>query len=272
MNVIRFLVLFSLLPSLVAASTPENPHVRLLDKAESMVTVKFVLKVKIDGFQDSEHEGETVCHLIDANGLVLCSNSELGGYVTQVARMGRGGGVSAAPSEIEILLKDDTEGRKGRLLVRDTDRDLAWLHLEEPLTEEPPAVLDLSRQAVPEVGGTVYVVRRLGEFLGSQPIVNEVVIGAITQKPRRLFVPSTPSALGFGLPVFTADGSLVGVTALQMPEDGAAPPKRSMALVGGPLSMQEMIGGLILPAEDLLKATELARETFADDLPTGTPE
>ena len=246
--------------------TQGSPYVDLLAKAETLVTVQFVLKVKINGGGDQEYEGDITCPLIDSAGLILCSNTELGGYITRIGRLGRAGGVSAAPSDIEVMLADETEARKARLLVRDTDRDLAWIHLEEPLLDADRPYLDLTVNALPEIGDTLYVLRRMSKLFGAQPIVAELVLGAVTEKPRRVLVPTLPASLGFGLPVFTADGRLVGVTVLQMPSgEDEASFGSSMSMVGASLSMQEMIGGLILPAEDLVKATSLARETLEAD-------
>lgn len=253
-------------PSSTAAS---GPHQLLLAKTEALVTVKFVLKVKMGGGTDNEFEGEITCQLIDPDGLVLCSNTELGGYVNLVSRaMGRGPGqnLSAAPAEIRVLIGDETEGHEASLLARDSDRDLAWVRIEDRGDAGPLPYLDLSRSAVLEVGDTFYSLRRMDKFFGSAPIVTEGTVGAVTHKPRVLLVPSPTLDSGFGVPVFTAEGQLVGVTVLQMPgfeDDGGDLFSHPMSLLGESVKLQDMVGGLILPAAEVVKATQLAREIFA---------
>ena len=275
----RSLPIFAAFLLVIAApSLAQNPHQTLLAKADALVTVKFVLKVKMEGSADNEFDGEITCQLIDPEGLVLCSNTELGGYVTLMSRvMGRGSGfnVSAAPTDIEVVLPDRAEGVKGRLLTRDSDRDLAWIRLEEPpagagaeADKNPLPYLDFRRSAEPEVGEKYSHLRRLHKFFGHAPTVSEGTVGAVIRKPRRLLVPSRPSTPGFGVPAFTADGRLVGVTVLQLPgaeDDAARLFGNPMSMLGTSVSVQDMIGGLILPASEVVKATELAREVFSAD-------
>lgn len=259
------------LPGLAAGDTSpgetsNGPYQTLLAKADALVTVKFVLQVKMNG-GDSEVDGEITCQLIDPRGLVLCSNTELGGFVTLMSRaMGRGGGnMSAAPTEIEVVLPGSTAGVKGRLLTRDSDRDLAWIRADEPPGDTPLPYLDFRHSAELGVGETFYNLRRLHKFFGSLPVVSEGTVGAVTRKPRRLLVPARPSSPGFGVPVFTADGRLVGVTVLQLPgaeDDPASLFGNPMSMLGTSVSLQDMIGGLVLPASEVVQATELALEVF----------
>lgn len=249
-----------------AAAQEESPHQALLEKADALVNVKFVLKVKMDGGQGSEHEGEVTCALIAGDGLILCSNTELGGFVTQMSRFGRGASVSAAPSDLEVVLAGRTEAVKARLLVRDSDRDLVWIRLEEP-PDEPLPHLDFSDDATPQVGERFYTLTRLDKFFGGLPIVNEGTVGAVVKKPRHLYVPSGLPTVGFGVPAFTAEGRLIGVTILQMPssQDEGVNFRNPYSVVGTSLAMQQMISGLILPAAEIVEATSLALEIAAED-------
>ncbi|MEE8526437.1 MAG: serine protease [Thermoanaerobaculia bacterium] len=262
-------LLLALVLAAPAGAGDAGPYTSLLAEAEALVTVKFVLNVKMQGMSaDREIESEIACLLIDAEGLILCSNTELGGYVGLMSRMAGGGGfnVSATPKEIKVVVGDATEGLSATLLVRDSDRDLAWLRLAEEL-EEPLPFLDLSRSAELEVGDAFYRLRRMDKFFGRAPMVEEGIIAAVTDKPRKLLVPSSPAAAGSGLPVFTADGRVVGVTVVQMPslEDAATATQGGMGFLGAAAQMQDMVGGLILPVADVVKATRLAREIAAED-------
>lgn len=254
------------------ARAEDNPYRSLVSKAAVMVDVTFVLKVKMTGAGGGrEIEGETTCLLIDADGLVLCSNTELGGYVGLMSQlMGRGGGfdMSAAPREIKVLVGDRTEGLDGRLLARDSDRDLAWVKLNEPITELGLPFLDLTQAAELQPGDRFYRLRRMDKFFGSVPIVTEGIVAAMVERPRKLLVPTEPTSGGFGLPVFTADGRIVGITVIQFPAaedqiDGML--SGGMSFLSSAAKLEDMVGGLIMPAAELAKATQLARESFARD-------
>ena len=284
---ISLLILLLSLP--LDASPAPNPHILIAEHADVLVTVKFVLKVKMAGAgADREIEGETTCLLIDDDGLVLCSNTELGGYVSLMSQlMGRGGGfnVSAAPREIEVVPNDGGEGLDARLVARDSERDLAWVQVEEGVEklgvapegdertaleggERKIAALDLDDRVELGAGDRFYRLRRMDKFFGSVPVVTEGVVAAVIEKPRRLLVPSEPASGGFGLPVFTADGRLVGITIIQMPaaEDQIGGMlSAGLSFLSSAAKLQDMVGGLILPAAEVAKATRLAREVAAED-------
>ncbi len=267
-------MLLTLLIAPIVLAAPDraaSPYRRIAERADVLVTVEFVLKVKMAGAGgDREVEGETICPLIDAGGLVLCSNTELGGYVALMSQMvGRGGfDVTAAPRKIKVILEDGGEGLDGRLIARDSERDLAWVQIEGDAESLKRPFLDLSSAAELGVGDRFFRLRRLDDFFGSKPVVTEGVVAAVVDKPRRLLVPSDVTSGGFGLPVFDAAGALVGITVIQLPaaEDqlgsGLA---AGMSFLSSAAKLQDMVGGLILPAADVAKATHLARELAAED-------
>ncbi len=251
----------------IAANRAAQPHTSLLAEADALVTVKFVLELSMQGMgSDREVEGETDCLLIDGDGLVLCSNTELGGYVGMMSRIGGVGlDVSVTPTEIKVVIGDAIDGLAATLLVRDSDRDLAWLRIDEKL-DDPLPFLDLSRGAELEIGDTFYRLRRMDKFFGRVPLVEEGLVVAVTAKPRTLLVPSPTAAAGSGLPVFTADGRVVGVTVVQMPSpEDVGFDSIGVDPLGAATQIQDMIGGLILPVADVVKATKLAREIAAED-------
>ncbi len=272
---IALLFSLALTPPILADPDPTatpNPYRRITERAGVLVTVEFVLKVKMPGAgADREVEGETICPLIDPDGLVLCSNTELGGYVTLMAQMmGRGAGldVTAAPRKIKVVPSGGGEGQSARLVARDSERDLAWLQIEDAPENRKRPFLDLSDHAELGVGDRFFRLRRLDDFFGSAPVVTEGVVAAVVEKPRKLLVPAEPASGGFGLPVFDAAGTLVGVTVIQMPaaEDQiGANLAGGMSFLSSAAKLQDMVGGLILPAADVAKATRLARELAAED-------
>ena len=248
----------------------DDPYRLLAGRAPALADVRFVLKIKLEGGgADREIEGETTCPLIDDRGLVLCSNTELGGYVNLMSQMmggARGFNVSAAPREIRVVIGEH-EGKSARLLARDTDRDLAWVQVDDFAGTEDVAFLDFADSAELGPGDKFYRLRRMDRFFGAAPVVTEGIVAAVISKPRRLLVPSVPMSGGFGLPMFTADGRLVGISVIQMPaaEDQAGGFSGGMSFLGSAAKFQDMVGGLILPAAEVVKATRLAREVFPED-------
>jgi S1-C subfamily serine protease len=225
------------------------------DRAESLVTITFVLKMKMGGMGDQESEEETSGVMIDPTGLVLVSNNQLSGFIGLMRRFSSGGGISAIPTDIKVLVGDDTEGLEAELIARDTELDLAWVRIKEP-GDRKFAAVDLGESVKPSLGQTLLSVGRLGKFFDRVPAVEELRISAFTSKPRDLYIPSGGGSLG--LPVYTLDGKLVGVAVMQMPD--------SEDSGGSPFSMMGSMnsgGGVILPAPAVVKATQRAKETAA---------
>jgi S1-C subfamily serine protease len=237
----------------------------LAEKSPALVTIKFVLKVQMGGMMggmgDQESDSEVTGVMIDPKGLVLCSNTQLGGFTGIMRRfMGpMGGSITAAPTDIKVLVGDDTEGLEAKLVARDTELDLAWIRIEEPGDAEFD-YCDLSKAATPTIGQRLFAVRRMGKFFDRVTAVSEGRVGGVTTKPRDLYVPAGNLSVGLGLPIFTTDGTVVGVAIMQLPdaEDAEMNP---MSMLGDLFNMQDMMGGLILPAPEVVKATKRALET-----------
>jgi len=223
------------------------------------VTVKFVLKIKA-GQYDQESETESTGVIIDPKGLVLCSSTQLGGVAPLLKMMsrGRGGDVSATPTDIKVLIGDDVEGLEAKVLARDTELDLAWVQIKEPGDKKLKAV-DFSKGATPKPGQRLVSLRRMGKYFDRTTIMGEGRVAGITAKPRKLYVPAGALAGAVGTPVFTLDGRIAGFMVLQLPDDGE--------MAGDPMGqrsqMQDVTRGLILPADEVTKAT--ARAAAGED-------
>ncbi|MBU0617561.1 MAG: serine protease [Planctomycetes bacterium] len=219
----------------------------LADKTPPIVTIKFVLKIK-SSWGESESESEATAVIVEPDGLILCSKTELGGYGGYF-----GGSSTSMPTDIKVLIGDDTEGLEAKLLARDSELDLIWLRIESP-GDGKFTYVDLHKSAVPEIGDHIYSVSRMGKYFDRIAVVSEARVGGVTVKPRRLYVPSGPSG-GLGLPVYNSRGELIGIPIRLRPNrdelEGAS----------------EMYGGwgLILPAEEIAKATQRAKEAGEQD-------
>ena len=257
-------------PSASAAASGvavDNPYVRLADKAMALVGVRYVLKVATSG-AERELDGETLCILIDADGLLLCSNNEMGGYVqllTQMMNRGPMPAVVSTPKEIRVLLGTDSKGLPAKVIARDSDRDLAWLRLDAVPAglELHPVALEDQREA--RLGEPLYRLRRLDRFFGSAPIVEAGVVGALVQHPRQLLIAADLDGGYLGMPIFGADGKLLGLTVVQMPGEEGGEMAFGHGLPGQSTKFDDMVGSVILPASELLKATRLALEIHKQD-------
>ncbi len=249
-----------LVTAAMAALTPassaeplEEAYASLLStKAPVVVNVKFVLKLK-GSWGERERESEITGVMIDAKGIVLCSNMSVGGFATYL--QGRVGDVSVTPSDIKVLIDGDTEGVEAELIARDTELDLAWIRIKKP-DEKGYAYQDFGKAATPRLGDLLLCVRRMGKYFDRTAAIVSGRLAGITKKPRDLYVPAGEIAGAMGLPVYTTQGEVVGVLVVQLPD----PDNLEM----DPQSVfQEMESGLILPAANVLAATTRALETAA---------
>ncbi|MDX2146127.1 MAG: serine protease [Planctomycetota bacterium] len=211
----------------------------LIEKhAGAIVSVRFVMSFA----PEYEPEMETNGVMVDPSGLVLVSNTLMGGFASQAAaRMGR---PAPTPKELKVILEDEPEGVEARLVARDTELDLAWVQIKEP-GDRKFASLDLAASATPSIGDRTLSVWRMGKFFDRAPTVTENRIMGEAKKPRPLYVGFGAS---YGAPVFTANGQFIGVGVLQQPDS----------------EEEQMDAGdrafMILPAAQVASATKKAQE------------
>lgn len=231
-------------PAPAAQASGDPMYKQLADKATpAIVKVKMLLKGGPLGDQSRENEVDGL--MIEADGLVLVSNTLIGGMA---ARMG-GGGIT--PSDVKVLIGDDTEGLKARVLARDSELDLAWVKIDdEKASGKSFTAIDLNNSAEAAIGDKLYSLSRMGKFFGQVTTVSEGNVAAVASKPRKLIVPSATVVAPFGLPAFSADGKCVGVFIVQMPDDDEMSGMR-----GGGFE-----GPMILPASEVVAATKRAKE------------
>lgn len=246
---------------LEAAPAPDYGQL-LAAQDKALVTVKFVLQVKLGGslaggLADQELENEVTGIVIDAKGLVLCSNTQFNAYVDLMRQMMPAGAeMTATPKDLKILTGTEGEELEADLLVRDSDRDLVWLRIREP-GERKFSFIDFAQAAVPGVGDEVFAIWRMDRYFARTPTLSHVRIGGITQRPRHLFIPDAALSAGIGAPVFDRQGKVVGMTVSQLPDSGAnGATENPFAMMTESLRMQQGVQGLILPAAEIAKATQ----------------
>ncbi len=230
----------------------ETTYKMIMDNAgPALVTVKFVLKMD-SGAGMGDQEMETTGLLIDSKGLVVCSNLQMGGFYTMMSR----GGPPVTPSDVKVLIGDDTEGKKATVVTRDTDLDLAWIRLDEPSTTELKHV-DLDKGSAADAGARIFMLQRMAKFFDRALQISEGKVSGITEKPRKLLSPSggmISARSDLGMPVFNSAGAVVGLVVLQIPDQESMEGDQTGDLGGGPM---------ILSAADVAKATKRALEAAA---------
>lgn len=214
------------------------------ERGSTCVVIKYVLKVKT-GQGEFERERESAGVMIEADGLVVSASSQLGGGPMVPA------GVSAVPTDIKVLIGDDTQGIEARVIARDSELDLTWLKLKG-VGDRKFEFVDLTKPAAAKLGERLYTFTRLGKYFDRALTVHETRVGGTTKKPRHLYVPSD-SPGGYGLPVFNADGQIVAFSVLQLPDAEELEAAQDMTAYTG-------ANGILLPAAEVAKATVRAKE------------
>lgn len=215
--------------------------------AAPFVTIKFVLKME-GQFGDRENETEATGVMIEPDGLVLASSSQLG-----TPRFMRQFG-NARPTDLKVLIGDDTEGLPATVMARDTELDLAWVKLKEP-SKKKLEYMDLTKSGKPQVGDSLVFLRRMGKYFDRAVTVGQFRVAGKTTKPRELIVPGGGASLEPGLPAFTSQGEVVGFVVLQLPDA-----EELESNFGAFAGLGRDIGsGLILPTADVIRATERAK-------------
>ncbi|MBX3414177.1 MAG: trypsin-like peptidase domain-containing protein [Pirellulales bacterium] len=239
----------------------------LLDaKSSSIVTLKTVVQMRIGGRgagNEQEIESEVAGAMISPEGLVICSNMQLSGPASAVRRMLGGNmpglNISSDVTSVKVVLGPDDEELDAKILARDEDLDLAWVQVEKP--EKSFDAIDLKKSAEAELGERLVGVRRMGKMFDRTPVVALATVVGHLDRPRTLLVPQEELTPLIGLPVFNRTGDLVGIVVTQLPEagDAAGGANPMTALLSMASSMQEGLTGLILPAAQVLRATERAQ-------------
>lgn len=226
----------------------------------AMVTIKMVLK--LEGMGDEAQDAEVTGLMIDPKGLILVSNTMIGGMMKQF---------TITPTNIRVLFEDDDAGADGisaKLIARDSELDLAWFQIDdEKAKDRTYKSVELASGASPELGDPIYTPRRMDKFFDRIVFISEGRVGGLTSKPRVMVVPS-----GFqvepGGPVFGGDGKLVGMGAIILPGDDDMDVNSFREIYG-------RTGPLILPTSEIRSATERAKEIAAKapaEEPAAKPE
>jgi S1-C subfamily serine protease len=156
--------------------------------------------------------------------------------------------VESEVTDVKILLDDGTEV-PADIVLRDKDLDLAFLR---PKTKpaSPMAAIDFAKSEPVQPLDQVIALNRLNKAAGRAYSASVERISAVVQKPRSFYIAdTTPTATAMGSPAFALDGNIVGLFVL-----------RTVPGAGESQNYNENITGILLPAEDVLKAAKQALE------------
>jgi len=175
--------------------------------APVVVTVQFLLKY------DGGYESPSWAHgvVLDAEGLILVSGSEVGGGDAKLV-------------DVKVLFGSDPKEWPAVLVARDTALDLAYVRIL-PGEGRPFPFVDLAAAAAarptePRLGETLYGVTRMGRGFDYAPAVRRLYLTCRIDAPRRMW-DFTGEFSEAGLPVFDLAGNAVAVLTTQQSAEGA---------------------------------------------------
>ncbi len=223
----------------------------------AVVTVQVVIKSKFSvtgaGGQSSEARQDVTGTVMDATGLTVVSLSATDpGQMLQNMMSGSDEEsrfkVETELSDVKLLLEDGTEV-PAEVVLRDKDLDLAFLRPKSKLASALPA-LDFTNSGKAQILDEVLALNRLGTAAGRAYAASVERISAVVERPRLFYVPGlSPTMTSMGSPAFTMDGKVLGLFVMRATKGRNA---------GGGMfgARQDNVTGIIVPAQDILKAAK----------------
>jgi len=202
-----------------AAADDASDYRELLERVSpSIVGLKVVIKTEFDfggSLQDQESTLDARGAVVDASGLILVWNSQISAsrLIEAAQQMGGGEGLQLkiTPTDFRVAVEGHEKEYRAFLVGQDSDLDIAFLQIEEPLAR-PLAAIEFEGAGRARVGETVVGVARLSPSFDGAAYFETGRIAGEVRKPRRAWVLDASPAL-LGLPVFNLKGEPVGVVA-----------------------------------------------------------
>ncbi len=187
------------------------------EKAAAVVSVKFVLNVKI--MQNGnpvapprEQAGNASGIIVDKSGLIMIPGSAFGagGIPRQIRRRFD---ISAVPTNIRVVFPGDTREYDAVLGAKDSKLGLAFV-LVKDLGEKQIQAVDLGTAVEPKIGQTLYGVTRLDQGFDHAPLATRMKVAGSVTKPRTMWIVQGASGQ-IGKPAFDAAGAVAGIVVSQ---------------------------------------------------------
>ncbi len=230
------------------------------DNQHSVVTVTIVVRSKVSvggrGGEPNETRQDVTGTIIDPSGLTVVSLSATDpGQMFQNVMASMSADeeskvkVETELSDVKLLLPDGTEAA-AEVVLRDRDLDLAFLRPKQKLSTPLPAV-DLTKSGKAQLLDQVLGLTRLGNAAGRAYSASAERIAAIVERPRLFYVPETSmTTTSLGAPAFTLDGKILGLFVMRSIKASSG------SGMSGVMNQRDNITGIIVPAEDVLKAAK----------------
>ena len=213
----------------------------------AVLTVQVVLKWS----GSREMKQDTTGTVVDSSGLTVlalsaCDPSEMYRRISEESRSTP----EITVSDIKMLLDDGTE-LPAEIVLRDKDLDLAFIR---PKTHpaNPMTAVDFASSGPAQLLDPIISLDRLNRAASRAYAASLGRVIGVIQKPRTYYVPDTSmqsTTPGLGCPAFALDGKVVGIYVMRAvsPAGGGSGPRNNLSII-------------ILPAEDVLKASKQAPE------------
>jgi hypothetical protein len=237
----------------------------LATRAESVVAVKFVLKVQMTMMgesRDREQNSETRGVLIDEKGLILTPNSAFdGGMPAGLMRMlGEELEMKGTPVDIRVLFGNEEEEYEALLVARDSNLGIAFVQIVDLKGREVTPV-NLEDGAPVRIGEDLYGVTRLGRGFDCAAAIGRLFVIARIEKPRKMWAVSGEFASD-GAVVYNRFGHPVGIFSIQTASEGVTLDEEM-----GPFAAAEIGESLlsaVLPLSEVARTIKAAGERAAE--------
>ncbi|TAN38390.1 MAG: serine protease [Verrucomicrobia bacterium] len=239
-------------PTTLGEISGEQARAFIAARQDAIVTLRGSLKYN-DGHNAKPHEQnvECVATLVDRAGFAICGNS------------GKTAELKYEEQHLNFVLHDGTEV-PARIVLQDDDLMLTVLAPAPKSGEKIPAwpALALQPNAKAELFDDVLAISRLDRSHHYTLTADTGKITACITQPRVFYLtdghPGGENPLG--VPIFLADGRLLGVTALQPMAMNRRPSRKSMPF---DLALQQEQRLHVVPAAALAELVEQARKVAA---------
>lgn len=217
---------------------------------DAVVWVTAVLKAEISGGGRSLGKQETKVQalgtIVDPAGMTVVSLTDIDPAAALEGKTYQGMKLSTTRehSEVKIVLPPSKANPNGlevpaRIAMKDPDLNLAFIMPDEAAKDKPAAFPFIKLEKAPklQVLDDLVCVGRMVKNLEQAPVVSMSEVASVVQKPRTFII----GGKYHGGPVFTLDGTLVGITALYTSENS------------------QITTTVILPAEDVQEVAQQAK-------------
>ena len=243
-------VAFGAMQSFGAGDESKQARAVFEKNKDAVVWVTAVLKAEISGGGQSLGKKETKVQalgtIVESMGLTVVSLAEIDPVAGLEGKMYQGMKLTTTRehSEVKIVLPPSKANPNGlevpaRIAMKDPDLNLAFIMPDETAKDKPAAFPFVKLDKAPKLQelDPLVCIGRMVKNLEQAPVVSMSEVASVVNKPRTFII----GGKYHGGPVFTLEGTLVGITALYTSDNG------------------QINTTVILPAEDVQEIAQQAK-------------